>query len=247
VRFTKWVALLVLLGCGGTQTQTETEPTEDTTEEPEVADTESAPEHMREHFADVAAARDAVIQGDIEGVRAPLSRIAAAEYGEDLPWDWRQWVGEMQNSAGGYAEVSDILAAANAVAALTESCADCHRTTLGGPAIPAEHQPPHEHNVQGEMQRHAWGVEQLWLGLTAPSHEAWARGAAAIMEDPMTPEEAEALREEEENEALTPHLEELRALGEQAHEAGQPADKARVYAQIISKCAICHSGLDGRR
>ncbi len=96
------------------------------------------------------------------------------------------------------------------------------------------------------MQRHAWGVEQLWLGLTAPSHEAWARGAQAIMEDPMTEEEAAALAEED-NAALTAHLEELRVLGTQAHEAGQPAEKARAYANLIAKCAICHSGLDGRR
>jgi len=228
--------LLFLAACGGTQTTT-TDPVEEPVEEEQPR----AAERMQEHFADVAAARDAVIQGDVEGVRGPLGRIAAAEYGADMPYDWRQWVGEMQESAGGYAEVADLLAAATAVASLTESCADCHRTTLGGPAIPPAEEPVQEDDLQGHMRRHDWGVQQLWLGLTAPSHEAWARGAQAITGDPV------ASDDESINEAIAPHLEELRALGIRAQEAGQPADKAGVYAELISKCAVCHSGLDGRR
>ncbi|RLB54813.1 MAG: hypothetical protein DRJ42_07985 [Deltaproteobacteria bacterium] len=232
-------ALLLIVGCGGVQS----EPAAPAPEAEPVAEADAPPasDRMQQHFTDVGIARDAVIQGDLEAVRAPLARIAAAEYGFDLPADWLQWVEEMQQSAGGYADSADLLAAANAVASLTESCADCHRTTLGGPAIAEETEPPHNEDLVGWMTTHAWGTEQLWIGLTAPSHEAWARGAAAIIGDGAI-SEAEGM-----NEALAPQLEAVQALGVRAREAGQPAEMAAVYAEILTSCADCHTALDGRR
>jgi mono/diheme cytochrome c family protein len=231
------LVFLLLVSCGGAR-----QPGPQPAAEPESTDDDStAADRMREHFEDVADARDAVIQGDLEGVRAPMLRIAAAQYGQDLPWDWREWIVQMQESAGAYADTADILAAANAVAMLTGSCADCHRTTLGGPAVPPAQRPDHENDLRGRMADHAWGTEQLWLGLTAPSHEAWVRGADAIIGDPMAPEG------EDIDEAMAPHLADIRALGVRAQDVGQPAEKTAVYAELIARCALCHSGLDGRR
>jgi hypothetical protein len=226
--------LVVVAGCGGPQPPAAAE----TSAEEETA--APASQRMREHFVDVGFARDAVVAGDIEGVRAPLRRIAAAEYGSDLPPDWREWVREMQQWAGHYADVPDLPAAAFAVAELTETCADCHRTTLGGPTIEESTEPAHSEDLHGRMVAHAWGIEQLWLGLTAPSHEAWVRGAAAIIGDPMTPEGAPI------DDALATELEEVRALGRRAQDAGQPARKANVYAQLIAQCADCHTRLAQR-
>lgn len=231
--------LLLAVGCGGAQPEPVTpEPEPEPVAEP---DAPPASDRMQQHFTDVQLARDAVIQGDLDAVRPPLERIAAAEYGFDLPSDWLQWVEEMQQSAGGFANSADLRTAATAVASLTESCADCHRTTLGGPAIAEETEPVHPEDLVGWMNTHAWGAEQLWLGLTAPSHEAWARGAAAIIGD------ESAADEEGLNEALAPQLEAIQALGVDAREAGQAAAQAAVYAEILSSCADCHTSLDGRR
>lgn len=150
--------------------------------------TESPPgaldEKMFRHFLDAAAARDAVIAGHPEGVREPLLRLAARDIGPEIPDDWTPWVEEMQAQARRGAEARTLPEAAQAVAALGATCGECHRTTIGGPRWKGDergYQTEGKTGLEEKMQRHLWSAEELWLGLTAPRHQAWSRGAAALM------------------------------------------------------------------
>lgn len=250
---------------------------------------------MRHHFWDVAQARDAVIQADLEGVRAPLLRIADARYGDDLPVDWRDWVKEMQEQARLGAQVATLAEAAEVVAQLSNGCAECHRATRGGPKIAddaADYRPAGE-GLPERMRRHMWAADALWVGITAKNHQAWTRGAKALEELPLPEPEAAPAEETSGSEAaanasakspapaqpaadntaqppesspatsapdsaadktqeapeLSPFaakLDAIRILGKRADEAGQPAAKAEIYAQILTACADCHAHVRGK-
>jgi cytochrome c553 len=107
------------------------------------------------------------------------------------------------------------------VAALARTCGECHQTTNAGPSLPAEVQAP---AVEG-MLLHAFGTEQLWLGLTAANRATWMRGASIIAE----------------NEAGGAEMEALRALARRALEAAHPAERAEIYGNLIAECASCHA------
>jgi len=226
-----------------------------------------ANEEMQFHFWDVAEARDAVIQADLEGVRAPLLRIAEGTYGDDMPSDWRTWIEEMQTQARAGAQVKTLEEAAQAVAKLSGTCAECHRTTKAGPVL-SDDAPGYQPRGEGlpeRMQRHMFAAEALWAGLTAPQHQAWSRGARALSELPM-PEEAGPQAEQGETEAeqegadadegsadapapLSPFvakLDAIRALGDRADAAAQPSEKVAVYGEILTHCSSCHAQMRGR-
>jgi hypothetical protein len=140
---------------------------------------------MRDHFADATAARDAVITGRLEAVRAPLEALANAERSPALPDDWLPWLEEMQAAARKGAQARTLDEAAAAVALLGGTCGECHRTTHGGvrdaaSAAPA-YDPEGHKGLEEKMARHKFSADALWLGLTGPEHQSWARGAEALM------------------------------------------------------------------
>jgi cytochrome c2 len=169
------------------------------------------------------------------------------------------------------------------VAAVATQCAECHRATRGGPALEGDVSGYHPSTtgLREAMARHVWAAEELWLGMTAPRHEAWIRGAKALAEmplpgDPPAPDaEGEPASEDGAGVAATPaapadaasepgmdagaeaqatgntgiwgELEAIRALGVRAEDAAQPAQKAAVYAEILTACAQCHARTRGPR
>jgi cytochrome c5 len=141
-------------------------------------------DRMFRHFLDATAARDAVIAGRADGVHEPLARLAAREIGAEIPDDWKPWVAEMQAQARRAADAKTLPEAARVVAALGSTCGECHRTTIGGPKWEGDqrgYQTEGKTGLEEKMQRHLWSAEEMWLGLTAPRHQAWSRGASALM------------------------------------------------------------------
>jgi cytochrome c553 len=138
---------------------------------------------MLDHFADATAARDAVIAGRLQDVKAPLDRLAGAQDIRDLPDDWTPWFDEMRKVAARGAAASTLVAAAESVAALGGTCGECHRTTRGGPkaALAPEYNPAGARGLREKMARHRFAADELWLGLTGPTHQAWSTGASALM------------------------------------------------------------------
>jgi cytochrome c553 len=145
----------------------------------------SLKEAMRHHFADATAARDAVIAGRLEDVRPPLRALASAERSTALPNDWLPWLEEMQGAAAKGAQARTLDEAATAVSVLGATCGECHRTTHGGVRDPASAAPAYDpqdrKGLEEKMARHKFSADALWLGLTGPAHQSWARGAAALM------------------------------------------------------------------
>jgi hypothetical protein len=229
---------------------------------------------MRDHFADATAARDGVIAGHLEFVRAPLLRLANRKEGEDTPSDWLSWIADMQAAAKRGSEAASIAEAAGSVAALGANCGECHRTTRGGVRHAAETGGYEPHGAKGlaeKMARHQYAADELWLGLTGPSHTDWTQGAAALMNiqvpalvdlhgDPATQDRTAGGEGELEGSAtytepaplgpsaanaidLDAALRELRELGQAADQAKNPSEKQEIFAKVIVRCGSCHAKL----
>lgn len=261
--FSTLASLLVgVVGCGTAPTPVPAAPP------PATADGSVIPANaeMQFHFWDVAEARDAIIKADLSGVRPPLLRIAEGTYGDDMPVDWRQWIEEMQEEARRGASVQTLEEAAVAVAELSGTCAECHRATRAGPTL-ADDAPGYHPSGEGlpeRMQRHMYAAEALWVGLTAPQHQSWSRGARALSalplpEQPGEPGEQTGAAPAEDTAAeqqpsqppavsaspFAARLDAIRALGTRADEAGQPSEKIAVYGEILTQCAGCHAQVGG--
>jgi hypothetical protein len=200
--------------------------------------------NMRLHFIDVATARDAIIRGDLDQAHEALGRISDVDYGDDLPPDWVEWIRQMQDVARRSSETHHgIEGTARAVAELTASCADCHRTTLGGPPVADSEDPyPFARSLEERMRQHAWGTEQLWLGLTAPSHEAWVRGARAVAARTMDPNDTPFIPPADADDPpFVSALREVISSGEELERARHPSEMTERYAELLSRCASCHT------
>ncbi|MDD9939008.1 MAG: hypothetical protein OXT09_35800 [Myxococcales bacterium] len=249
---------MIALGCGAPPEPAPAPAPEASTGEE--AEAVPAGQQMWHHFWDIIKARDAVIGARLGDVNAPMSRIASGEFGMDVPPDWMNWIEDMQAQAKKGASPASLSEAAVAVSTVAGACADCHRTTGGGPKLEGDTRgyKPDGTGLSEAMARHAWAAEELWLGMTAPRHEAWMRGATALasMELPQDepplgaepPAEAAAEGEAAEPPAPAPEtsplwqdLEKMRALGKRAEQAGQPAEKTAVYAEMLAQCAGCHA------
>ncbi|MGB0678296.1 MAG: hypothetical protein ACPGUV_01375 [Polyangiales bacterium] len=245
-RSTAWFLFLLLTSCGGSNAGT---PPPKTAGPAEPAPAPPLPPpaavQMRGHFADVRTAHDAVIHADLEGFHAAMERIQHARYGLDLPEGWLGWVEAMQAVAGDAKQAASLPAAAQAVAALSLQCADCHRDTGGGPHLgdPAAAPNAEAASLDAQMRQHAWGAEQLWLGLVAPSHPHWVQGARALAAPPHDRRRDKAHR------AFQAALQQVQQMAEEAFDAPRPEVKATRYAELIATCAGCHAalGADGVR
>jgi cytochrome c553 len=140
---------------------------------------------MRHHFADATAARDAVIAGKLENVRPPLEALARGESDPAMPDDWRPWLEEMQAAARRGSQARTLDEAAASVAVLGTTCGECHRTTHGGlhdaARSSASYDPGNRTGLDEKMARHKFSADALWIGMTLLQHQAWADGAAALM------------------------------------------------------------------
>lgn len=174
-------ALWILTGCASGP-RSESEPRSAAAEPAPTQGTESARTSMRDHFTDATAARDAVIAGRLEEVRAPLRRLAQS-HEENMPADWLAWTDEMRRAAERGAQAKTLVEAADAVAALGTVCGECHRTTRGGPHAAADsgYEPHGERELAEKMARHDYAANALWVGLTGPEHVEWSHGAAALL------------------------------------------------------------------
>jgi hypothetical protein len=237
-----------LVSCGGGAASEPAPPAEpppvveassgDEDEEPTISD------HMRHHFGVIVAARDAVIRGDAAGVHEPMRKLYEGDYGIEIPQDWMSSLNEVQTVADRGRNVDDLHDAGRLVAMISRQCGECHRT-FGRPEHIAERQ---EYAAEGAglheaMARHMWAAEQMWLGITTPSHEAWIRGANAISEtwSPTSPTSAGAGDEATSKDSSTDRMiQAIRARGPVLREAQTSHARAEAYGELIADCGGCH-------
>jgi len=139
---------------------------------------------MWHHFWDSSMALEAVVAGDLDGVKTALGRLAASEHGDEIPADWLPWLEDMKAEAGRGAQSDSLAVAATSVAALGAQCGECHRATRGGPEFTGDergYSAFRRGGLEEKMARHLWSAKELWLGLSGPVHQAWSRGAAGLM------------------------------------------------------------------
>ncbi|TNE86564.1 MAG: hypothetical protein EP330_22765 [Deltaproteobacteria bacterium] len=232
---------LVLTACPKKDATTEAAP--ETTEEetmptappPEEVDPELKGE-MQVHFAYAMTAQAAVVAGDLDGAKAAHAKLRDDEAAH-VPDPWLPLMADVKAAASEGAEAEALVEAAQAVAKVGRACGECHSATNGGPDL-ATSPPSQEWTEDAEMLRHAWAVNLMWLGLTAPNDELWKAGTVALAGDDHT--SGSALADD-----VAPRFKEVET---RVHEAAKlatdttdPDEKTVRYAEILSMCATCHA------
>jgi len=224
--------LTALLACGGSGSELETEGG---------IRSEGLAAHMQEHFTQAKAIQEAVIDGDLEGLKTAAEWLASHEAAEGLPDGWEPYITEMQSAARRALEATDVNVAALAAATIAENCGSCHLAVGARPLLVLGSEVPQDPATVPHMLGHLWGADRMWEGLIVPSDVSWANGVAPLAGDPLQPE------------SLSDHAEyadDLRALAIRVHElaaAGRDAEgqeaRATIYGEFIATCAECHQML----
>lgn len=197
--------------------------------------------HMRATFWDAVRARDALIEGDLTAAQRAADRIVRTDYSRMLPVDWKVGFGALQQHAAALSLAPNLSAAAQELGRMALACGECHELRARGPGrtptVPLPWEEPND-SWEERMQRHELGVTQLWDGLVLPSENAWRGGTVTITRAPLSgPMHA--------NRRISPQLhariEATRDLGKQARLATTYQERARIYGELISGCAQCHS------
>jgi len=224
--------LTALLACGGSGSELETE-----------GGIRSAglAAHMQEHFTQAKAIQEAVIDGDLEGLRSAAQWVADHQLAEGLPEGWEPYVTEMQRAARQALEATDVSTAAAAAATIAENCGSCHLEVGARPLLVLGSEVPQDPATVPHMLGHLWGADRMWEGLIVPSDVAWANGVAPLAGDPLQPESLSDHAEYADDlQTLAIRVHELAAAGRAAE--GQEA-RAAIYGEFIATCAECHGML----
>ncbi|HKU38541.1 MAG TPA: hypothetical protein VJR89_10350 [Polyangiales bacterium] len=193
---------------------------------------------MGDHFAITSFARDAVIAGLLEPLRAPLRALADYHYEDVRSGGWMPWIAQLQSAARLTSDAATLDVAAMGVASMARVCGECHVATHGGPVLPpppaAEEQRLAADTVSERMARHMLSAELLWEGLTAPSDAVWNAGAKALIDAPDQLDDALP-------ESFDADLRQVQALGKDASDATTLAQRADVFGLLIATCSECHT------
>jgi cytochrome c556 len=188
--------------------------------------------HMHEHWRAAEEAREAVIDGDLERVRAAAAALVARHpEGHALPPSWTGPARDIDRLGAALAGAASLKDAAAAVAALGRACGGCHAEVGRSADVAPPSEPAPGPETAAHMQRHRWAADRMWEGLVAPSDELWSRGAAALKDDPTVI-------------AHTGYDDEtVHELGAWMSATGEADDKMAVYSIFLAACATCHEAV----
>jgi cytochrome c553 len=194
--------------------------------------------HMTDHFAKVEDVQNAVIRGDLEGMREPAKWLAEHKADQGLPATSATQISAMQNAAKRAADATDIKTAADATATMAATCGTCHRSTKVTPRMPDV--PAIEgKGVQGHMLAHQRAVDFMYQGLAAPSDRLWVQGADLLKASPMAKEDFPS--DPKLTDEIKAYEVKIHELAGRARKASDPKSRVMAYAEVISSCAQCHS------
>lgn len=195
---------------------------------------------MNGHFLITISARNAVMDGDLAALRRIVDPLAEYEYPAEVPAGWAARLDDLQSAARRTVQARTLDHAALGVAAMAKVCGDCHLETCGegqlrselpkGPTAPSD-------TLAQRMDRHAWALGELWIGLTGPSDTAWMDGATALAEAPPKMVGANTSARGD----MRPELKSLRTLGTDARSAKTSDVRAELYGRALATCAYCHT------
>lgn len=208
-----WWTVLVL-GCGGARTPVVAQPALPTSV------------HMQEVLDHADAARDAVVAGDVKAGRRHLGWLAEeAITTAPPPESLVIYADAVRGAAALGSGADDLMGVSGSTATMAAACGECHHKAETGPLFPAENLPPGD-DLATHMDRHRWAVDRMWEGLVSPDEHRWRSGAFAFLEDPVVAE--------------IPSMAKVHELGKEGLNTSTPADRARLFGQILGTCATCH-------
>jgi hypothetical protein len=197
--------------------------------------------HMQATLWMALSARDALIDGDLGEAKTAARALAQHDYEASVPATWKPWIGELQKYAGDLVIAKGIDDAAQSLAAIGLACGSCHYHHEAGLTVRRE--PPmaweDSNDTIGErMDRHAQGIEQMWMGLVQPSEQAWRSGTVTLTRAPL---EAPATEGGSVGPRAAAEIERVRGLARRARTASSHAERAQIYGQLIAGCGHCHT------
>ena len=198
--------------------------------------------HMQVHFWAAIDARDALIGADVEAARDSLTWLAEHQRVASMSARHEPWLAPMREAARQAASTSDASALASGIARVGQRCGECHLALeVAIDRAVDEDQgvaPMGPEYLEDRMVRHAWSVEEFWVGLVYPSESAWQRGVAILKE---MPSEAPYQNREPVPVHVTEHLEVVRAMAEQASAAQDADARVEVLGKLMVSCQGCHA------
>jgi cytochrome c556 len=186
---------------------------------------------MDEHFMDISAIRDAVVDGDLATVTELSERLQVRESESDHPTEWDAHIDAVVALAGELRAADGLAPAAAKTAELGAACGACHHALDVHPPFDDAVEPGDDDSGAGIMRRHQWATERLWEGVVGPSDWAWTRGADAFADPPgcVAGTDLEICAT-------------LHALGPRLVAATEPDTRATLYGELLGTCAACHAG-----
>lgn len=192
---------------------------------------------MDHHYGQALRVHDAIIRGDISGVREPARELSQATLPPGAPSSASIHVGNMRAAARRAMFSTTLAGAARASVDMINACASCH-TALSIYPSPIIVRSPELGGIVGHMLEHRRAADEMLQGLLISSTSSWQVGAERLRAAPLHAAELPPdprMTVEVRNAERRVH-----ELADQAIEAGTPATRSAVYVRLISTCAECH-------
>jgi cytochrome c556 len=188
---------------------------------------------MNAHYAHVDEIQEAVIAGNVDGTRGGARWLSTHE-GQEFPAAAGAALEAMRNEGRIMLRQNDILAVARTLGRMGVACASCHTALAANVTFPLEEPPASSANPASQMLRHAWAMDRLWEGLSAPSDALWGAGAGALTSLPVD------FGGNDQANRLAARVHELAGDARQAATAKERAD---TYGDLLETCALCHDAV----
>jgi hypothetical protein len=183
---------------------------------------------MNDHFVDLLTLELAVIGGDVPAARKAAAAVAEATI--EAPPAAAVHVRALDEAAERTMRMDTLPSLALGTAEMMATCGRCHAATGGGPKAPVEPAPAAD---APEMTRHLYG--SFWLGqsLLTGDEAAWVAGASVLAASGLGPLVADPAVD------ATVH-----DLGKRAERAKEPAERTKVFGELLATCHPCHQQLN---
>lgn len=192
--------------------------------------------HMYRHYDVSRALERLLVRNNLDDARALAASMASTTEPPALE-AWARQAAVVHDRAAALASARNIDEACRLAAQVDEACASCHLAAGARPSFDDyPNAPSDQPTVEARMARHRWAVDRLWEGMVGNANRPWQAGldALAVTPLPFSPAAGDRV-------ALATGLQ---RLVEQARQRPltTPAERARVYGEILVTCAACHSG-----
>ena len=191
-------------------------------------DSDARRSEMQDHYSQLVAIHDAVVQGDLDAARGPATELAYLSVPVGSPLATAAIGAAIRDGARRVSSETTVVGAARATTAIIRACADCHRAS--GAAISGDAIVRRRREISGDMADHVRAADDLLLGLLLPSDARWMLGADRLRSSLLP---APGVTPASVNDTL-------QYLTDRSRRATTPSARASNYVQLLTTCADCH-------